>query len=270
MKRVLTSLFALTLALAPGCGTKSSNSPTPAPSPDPAPTPAPVPVPTPDPAPAPAPVPTPDPAPVPTPDPAPVPTPDPAPVPSPNPSPVGQVAKYQVDTKTAGRTTGAVRSGTVVLDVTGQNSTKSAYSVRIGYDLNIAVVGRKQGAQSIDIPNQYFGSQFLTELKSKGTVKTNYFTAVYGGTATITTLDGNTYVDCDKVLLSDFHAPSALKLVTDSQIGFLAGNGSAPAVNLQATLFLQPGVPVLGAVSLDLVIMAGAQNVKVGADFITN
>jgi len=191
------------------------------------------------------------------------------PTPAPAPSPVGQAASYEVDTKTPGRTSSAVQDGTVTVKVTGQDASNGAYVTQITYSLDVTLLGHQQGSQNVDIPADFYGSQFLSQLVANGSYSTSYFTATYEGLANATTLDGHTYTGCYKVLLNNFQAPSTLQAMTDSFVGF-TGGGASSISNLQATVLIQPGIPVLGAVTIDLSFSAGTQAFKVGADYLSN
>lgn len=186
--------------------------------------------------------------------------------------PLGQIARYQVDHDSS-RTSSMIQDGTVVAAVTEYNEKAQggpAYQVTVDYDFHILLAGDQHGTQNTWLDAQYFTQAFLDKLRKDGQYSGPNFKATHQGYEDATNLDGHFYPHCDKVLLYDLkqrgqQSPFAffeeiLELAAPSE-------ERGDIQNLHALAHIYPGIPVLGAVKLDLSGVYNGLPVKAGGDY---
>lgn len=159
--------------------------------------------------------------------------------------PVGQVAKYKVDTAKS-RTSGFIKSGEISTFVLSHDAERPIFLVEFRYDLDTAL-GPQYGKKVLEIPEEFFLSKFLTDLRANGTFESAEFKATHLGYQDAVNLSGKTYPNCDKV--------SVRAKSTEGDM-------------VDAVVLVKPGLPVLGAVKVDLVVEQQGLSFKVGADYI--
>jgi len=186
--------------------------------------------------------------------------------------PLGQTANYKID-KDPNRTSSMLKSGTIKLSVPGEAKDQSqgpAYRVRIDYNFNVALMGPYQGSKETQIEKEYFTEEFLEELRQKGHYEGQYFKADHLGYADAKNLDGKFYPHCDKILLYDLREPSILNLFNEllgriASAGLLAGREDIQDLKVLTHIYV--GVPVLGAVKVDVSGVYEGMPVKAGGDY---
>lgn len=186
--------------------------------------------------------------------------------------PLGQSANYKID-KDPKRTSSMLKSGNIKLSVPAQAKDLSqgpAYQVRIDYDFNIALMGPYKGSKETQIEKEYFTEEFLEELRKNGHYEGQYFKADHLGYADAKNLDGKFYPHCDKILLYDLREPSVLNLFGDllgTMVTADRFNFREDIQDLKVLTHIYVGVPVLGAVKVDVSGVYQGMAVKAGGDY---
>ncbi len=186
--------------------------------------------------------------------------------------PLGQSANYKID-KDPKRTSSMLKSGTIKLSVPkeGKDEGKGpSYQVRIDYQFNIALMGNYEGMKETQIEKEYFSEEFLQELREKGHYEGQFFKADHMGYADARNMDGKFYPHCDKILLYDLKEPANLNLFKDllSVIATPLIDDREDIENLKVLTHIFIGIPVLGAVKVDVSGIYQGMNVKAGGDYI--
>lgn len=179
------------------------------------------------------------------------------------PDPVGQKAHYLLDTDPK-RTSSMIQSGSmdafVNQLVTNENG-EPAYEVLLSYKFNIQFVGLKEGLERPLIDKHYFDEEFLINLRETGYYESPNFKAKHLGYTNTTTLNKKTYKNCDKIFLYDIQETTVFRQMAESIL-------SEEIEDLVGLALISPGVPVLGAVKLDLSGTYQGLPVKAGGDYI--
>jgi len=190
-------------------------------------------------------------------------------------SPVGDRAHYDLD-RNPSRTSSMIMSGKVDVTVDAYvpgHKSGPAYESSMAYDFNVQMVGRKQGSQKVMVPAEYFSPEFMKNLRANGSFIGPDFKVRHEGFVDARTMDGNFYPHCDKILIYDvktFSAEGGLFSVARDILSMAAESrlGTRQDVeNLQVRAAIYEGVPVLGAVKLDVSGIVSGFNVKAGGDF---
>jgi len=186
--------------------------------------------------------------------------------------PLGQSANYNID-KDPKRTSSMLKSGTIKISVPQEGKDQSkgpAYLVKIDYKFNVALMGDYAGSKETQIEKEYFTEEFLKELREKGHYEGQYFKADHMGYADAKNLDGKFYPHCDKILLYDLKEPASLNLFKDLLTTIVDPNfGDREDIqDLKVLTHIFVGVPVLGAVKVDVSGIYEGMNVKAGGDYI--
>ena len=184
-------------------------------------------------------------------------------------NPIGQSANYRLDTN-PNRTSSKLKSGTFHAVVTKASITTQgnpAYEVDIDYKLQVAVEGLKQGTQTSSIDQQYFSPEFMETLQTSGQYIGDDFSAAYQGIESVTTMDGSSYPNCDKILLYNFRQNQ----LGEGFVSFFRplNDGDHNLVqNLKIVAHIFPNMPVLGAVQIDLSGQYNGRPIMAGADYV--
>lgn len=186
--------------------------------------------------------------------------------------PLGQSANYKLD-KDPNRTSSMLKSGTIKISVPKEAKELSqgpTYNVRIDYDFKIVLMGPYQGTNETQIEKEYFTEEFLENLRKTGHYEGQHFKADHLGYADAKNLDGKMYPHCDKVLLYDLKQPTALNFLSDL-LGTMATAEIIPdradMENIKVLAHLFAGIPVLGAVKVDVSGTYDGMPVKAGGDY---
>jgi hypothetical protein len=196
-------------------------------------------------------------------------------------SPVGDRALYELD-RNSSRTTSMITSGKVDVSVDAYvpgYKNGPAFESSVNYDFNIQLVGRKTGSEKIMVPAEYFSPEFMENLRTNGSYVGPDFKIRHEGYVDARTLDGNFYPHCDKILIYDVQTASPASGNSDLAGLFrIAGDLISAAAqatlgvrsdieNLQVRAALYQGVPVLGAVKLDVSGIVSGFSFKAGGDY---
>ncbi|MFM8316610.1 MAG: hypothetical protein ACKOA8_20195 [Deltaproteobacteria bacterium] len=185
--------------------------------------------------------------------------------------PLGQSANYKID-KDPKRTSSMLKSGTIKISVPGEAKDLSqgpAYRVKIDYDFNISLMGPYKGTKETQIEKEYFSEEFLENLRKTGHYEGQYFKADHLGYADAKNLDGKFYPHCDKILLYDLKEPATVNFFNEF-LGTLANPEISDREDIQDVKVLAHvyvGVPVLGAVKVDVSGIYQGMAVKAGGDY---
>ena len=194
-------------------------------------------------------------------------------------NPVGETALYKLDNN-GSRTTGMIKKGTFhakVLKFNPNSADGPAYKTRLKYDMKISWVGRKTGTKDVEVPQRYFMPEFMQELRTKKKMSFPQFKVAHQGRATVKTKEGKRYRNCDKVLIYDIDtgngfAPNEFSQLLEQsvlQVMQVTGAVREEVQNLRILAHVKKGVPVLGAVKIDISGTARGFNFKAGFDYST-
>ena len=167
-------------------------------------------------------------------------------------NPAGETASYEVDTD-RGRTSREIRDGEMHASVGDhhQNPTDGAtYDVVIDYSFRTLTMGRQSGNTTVHIPDQYFSQSFIEDLRRNGEWHGPQFSLRYLGVSDVSTMNGHLYPACDGILIYDIR------------------DAGSDVDDLEITAQVTPGVPVLGAVKLDVSGRYRGIPLKAGADYL--
>jgi hypothetical protein len=187
-------------------------------------------------------------------------------------NPLGQSANYNID-KDPQRTSSMLKSGTVKLSVPkeGEEQNKGpAYQVNIDYQFKVALMGNYQGSKVTQLEKEFFTEEFLVNLREKKHYESPYFKADHLGYADAKNLDGKFYPHCDKILIYDMKQPGEFNFFTEL-LATMVNPEDPDRVDIQdlkALAHIYAGVPVLGAVKVDVSGNYNGMHVKAGGDYI--
>ncbi len=194
-------------------------------------------------------------------------------------SPVGDRAHYDLD-RSASRTTSMILSGKVDVSVDAyvpDHKSGAAYESSMTYDFNVQMVGRKTGTEKVMVPADYFSPEFMANLRANGSYVGPDFKVRHEGYVDARNMDGNFYPHCDKILIYDVktygidNELSGLFKIARDLVSMAAqsllGTRSDDVEDLKVRAAIFAGVPVLGAVKLDVSGIVSGMNVKAGGDF---
>lgn len=186
-------------------------------------------------------------------------------------NPVGERANYELD-HSAARTSSMVQEGTMSAVVNGANDGGLTYDVQLDYRFKVRIVGMQTGSEHMPIDNAYFTPEFLEQLRNQGTYVGEKFKVRWLNFEDATTLDGHFYAHCDRILIYDIDAKADLPFALVAQRLLVGAGGGDPHTdasleNMEIKADIFYGVPVLGAVKLDVTGKFLGQNVKAGADY---
>lgn len=187
---------------------------------------------------------------------------------------VGDRADYLLD-KDSARTSSMINRGTASALVTNHLPRVPAYLVALTYDLGITYFGDQNGTQDLEVPDAYFDPGFMEQLRSRGQMETATFSVRHLGFDDVTTMDGNSYPNCDVIEIYNIDTTSAANpamvtmahsLLQDAAIA-TTGNQKASVENLKIRARVHESVPVIGAAQLDIQGTTSGFNLKAGFDY---
>jgi hypothetical protein len=184
--------------------------------------------------------------------------------------PLGETAQFQLD-RNGSRTTGMIQSGTGLAKVNQflpDHANGPGYEVALDYDITVQFYGRNQGTAKWVFPQEFFEPSFMEKLRQTGTYETPDYKLRHEGFADAKTQDGGVYPHCDKILIYDVKIPENFVDFFYPIIGLSPNYVENPDIqDLKIRTHLFQGVPVLGAVKLDLAAKVKGMNVKAGFDY---
>lgn len=170
--------------------------------------------------------------------------------------PLGERADYKVD-RSSSRTSSMFTGGSleaVITEALPDNGNGPAHRTKIDWTLKVQVIGNQSGSRDVKVPDVYFSPEFLDELRIKGTYEGPDFKLKHMGFGDAHNMDGAFYPNCDKILIYDM--PNVARANADID-------------DLEILAHVQYGIPVLGAVKMDIKGKFRGQRIKVGADYKT-
>jgi hypothetical protein len=178
--------------------------------------------------------------------------------------PVGERADYVLD-RDSSRTSSLVRSGSLVGYVVQYlpDNQPPAYDTHLDYSLRLQIFGSYNGSVGIPIDAPFFTPQFLEDLRVSGHYESPKFKIDHLGYEDATTLAGIAYPNCDVVRIYDID-------YSLTQLGPMQAQqplGGNEIDNLVIVAHIYYGVPVLGAVKLDISGTYQGIGIRVGADY---
>ena len=190
-------------------------------------------------------------------------------------NPVGERADYILDRDPA-RTSSMVQEGTMTAYVRAfvpPENGGPAYDSAIDYAFKIRFLGWQRGTETMSIDDDYFTPEFMVNLRANGEYHGDKFDVRWLGYVDAHTLEGIDYPRCDDILIYNidqgFHSPFVA--VAQGLLARAAGvRGAVPndtIENLEIRAAIFAGVPVLGAVKLDVSGQYQGTDVKAGADY---
>jgi hypothetical protein len=186
--------------------------------------------------------------------------------------PVGESAAYQLD-KNAARTTGLIQSGSALTKVTEflpDHENGPSYNISLDYDFVVQFYGRQNGTTKWEFPQEFFQPEFMQKLRETGSFETPDYKIRHEGYADSRNMDGGVYPHCDKILIYDIKIPElrVIASILYAASGYSpSAAGNPPIENLKIRGLMYGGVPVLGAVKLDLSGVVQGINAKAGFDY---
>jgi hypothetical protein len=143
-----------------------------------------------------------------------------------------------------------------------------AYETSLDYDFVLQFIGRRQGNETMAVPAAYFTPEFMTELRRTGQYQTPQFKVRHRGYAHARNMDGNVYSNCDKIEIYDIQQASPAADLARQLLRTDAGMPEfAEIEDLVILAHVKEGMPVLGAVKLDVSGVYEGVRVKAGADY---
>ncbi len=193
-------------------------------------------------------------------------------------NPVGEIAKYKLD-RNRTRTSTMLTKG--LLDFKGgpfkpKEGTKGSYDSQFTYDVNIIMAGHKKGSKHVDIPAEFFSTEYQERLRKEGQIDEEKFKLKYLGVEDVETMDGLKYPKCDKILVYDIKAKDAQDFTSfiNDLFGsmYVAEHEESEALvakieNIQVVIAITDTVPFLGAVKIDASGRVKGFEFKAGFDY---
>ena len=142
--------------------------------------------------------------------------------------PVGQTQHFEVDTD---RTMKLIKSGNIDITI-GTENADGTVNIAADYLMNLKWLGKRQGTENMSISPGYFHDDFWPNLRASGTFVDDQFSVDWLGYEDASTMDGNTYPDCDKVKIYNMNPPniaidiSKLVVIADISYGHVPGMGA--------------------------------------------
>ncbi len=191
-------------------------------------------------------------------------------------NPVGEMADYQLD-RNAARTSNLIQSGTLKAQVTQLKPDAEGgpvYEAKIDYSFRITLIGNRSGTEFVNAPTTFFTEEFLQELRQTKHYESPQFKIDHLGYADATTLDGHSFPNCDKLKIYDIDQGDRSPLVQMARdmVRSATPEGDTTDDTIQDLVLnahIYYGVPVLGAVKLDVSGKYSGINIKAGADYKT-
>ncbi len=187
-------------------------------------------------------------------------------------NPLGETANYQLDKATT-RTSGVIQSGTGAAKVTEflpDHESGPSYNVSLDYDFMVQFYGRQKGTTKWAFRDEFFTPEFMENLRRTGTYETPDYKIRHEGYGDARNMDGGVYPHCDKVLIYDIKMSESnpFSELIYAAAGLDPYRGDNPQIeDLKLAAHVFTGLPVLGAVKLDLSGTAQGMKIKAGFDY---
>lgn len=187
---------------------------------------------------------------------------------------VNESADYVLD-KDSSRTHSFIKSGNMKTKITKFNRSNETYTINAKYNLNVSFMGRQQGQRNIDVPKEYVDGTLLERLRREKQITMPKYKMRHKGYATVRTIDGNSYSDCDIIEFYDidtsdmdgFYVPYLRMLQDTASLQFNFERIQADIKDLKILAHVHQDVPVLGAAKVDLSGIARGFRFTAGFDY---
>ncbi|MFM8269859.1 MAG: hypothetical protein ACKN9V_06680 [Pseudomonadota bacterium] len=185
---------------------------------------------------------------------------------------VGQKANFKLD-KNPKRTTSMLKDGSFLATIKNYHPNTEAgpaMEVDLDYQFDVQLMGKQTGVETGFIDYQYFTPEFLENLRKEGKYESKNFKAIHQGYKDVKTLQGKSYVHCDVILLYDIKDTlnNRLKSTLSEFLATIAqAETKSDIQDLKVLMHVYPGIPVLGAVLMDVSGKYEGMAVKAGADY---
>ena len=179
--------------------------------------------------------------------------------------PVGEKASYQLDRQRS-RTSSLITGGEFKAQVVEKNEDvdgEISFRTVLHYQLRLGFFARKTGFVGLNIPADYFSKGFMEKLREEGSYETAQFTIRHLGRSDVRSKSGVIYKDADLIKIFDITTEQDY----NDGINSYASEGSA-LEDLVVTAAIYPGVPVLGAVQIDVAGYYQGKRIRAGADYV--
>lgn len=187
--------------------------------------------------------------------------------------PVGETANYDVE-RSSGRTSSMIQGGSMATKIVSANPSHPdgpMYNLNIDWTLRIQLVGTRRGTRVVEVPESYFTPQFMQDLRVNGEYVGPTFKVRHLGYADARNMDGAFYAHCDKILIYDIEETANEAIIDLARSFLIPGRDATEAGDeieeLEIVGHIKEGVPVLGAVKIDMTGKYQGQRVKAGADY---
>ncbi len=183
--------------------------------------------------------------------------------------PVGERADYVLD-RAASRTSSMVVEGALTAHVDSFDEGAAAYNSSIDYAFKIRFLGWQRGTQGLAVDAAYFTPEFMVALRESGEYRGEKFDVRWLGYVNARTMEGGNYPHCDEILIYNIDQgfEGSFAQIARNLIANAAGAQPTDTIDdltIRAAIF--QGVPVLGAVKLDITGKYNGTNIKAGADY---
>ncbi len=188
-------------------------------------------------------------------------------------SPLGERADYELD-KDPARTSSMILSGSAAgtIDKHVPNHPQGpSYNAALSYDMTVRIYGRYQGVTNLPFVEEFFTPQFMIDLRESRYYEVDAYKMRHDGRATVKTIAGVTYKDCDSIYMYDitpeYKRQWEILLVRAAGVDpdeFFASGRSIE--NLVIRGYIYPGIKALGTVKLDISGKVKGIAVKIGLD----
>lgn len=190
---------------------------------------------------------------------------------------VGDRVLYKVD-KDKKRTSKSIKRGTSVVEVLDHTERSDLYDNKVDYDFKIRFIGVKKGTNHTEADSIYYDKAFIEKLRKEGELSYPEFKVRHMGYEDVKTLDGKTYLHCDKLHFSNVDMTLESK---NPVVGFMKslsetiyprrGEGSMDMQKLkdpEVDAWVHPDVKAMGVVKFNARARYMSFNLKVGMDYI--
>lgn len=147
------------------------------------------------------------------------------------------------------RTSPLIEYGSVNIAVSENLNDNQNFEAKLKYVVGVRGFGKVDGTTKLEVPNDYFTEDFLTELRQTGFYQGENFKIAYRGVTTAYDLNGNAFPQADILHFYDIESQSN------------------DVINPTITARVKLGASRFGAIQLDLKGRWKGLRIKIGADF---
>lgn len=181
--------------------------------------------------------------------------------------PSGEMADYMLD-KDAARTSSVVQSGMLsgrIVEPLTDAGDGPGYLLAIDYTLKI-FGSTYQGSECVEVPSLYFSPDFMVKLRETKHYETAKFKVDHKGFGNAHTLDGHDYPNADRIFIYDITTSDC---GSESKLPWDLPRLASEIEDLTIAGYIYQGIPVLGAVKVDIAGKYSGLKIRAGADYKT-